>query len=232
MLTRKKSFPFCGLSILFSALMLLGNINGQNNIRVVGTVVDSQGNPIPKADAVLLSPPCLKQKNSKEWRDQINPAYTTHEDGIFFLDAFDNAKVARVLISEPIPERAWTPIPSPDLTLQCFPEFQGVIVKAPRSGATIQLNKISPQIKYKSVLIDLSKLFKDRRELLKSNPSLKMSVEYRGIKVVNSIRVEEETFDRIKNEVRFYLPTGSWNLLFEISNGNKKSIVSTKIKIE
>lgn len=209
MITKLK---FLCLLVFTMTLMLSGEINSQNLVSVAGLVIDDEGKPVSKAIATLFTLPCEKCP------DHINVSYTTNEDGVFFLDT--KAKKAKLLIEGPIPDGLWNPIAPADLTLERFPEFQGIILEDIESSQTVQLGEVAPHLKYEAVSIDLLKLFNVDKTFLENGSSLRISIEYKGVRVANDLLVQR-AIDLTESKVKFALPQGKWELIFEITKGNQ-----------
>lgn len=217
----------CMLFLMVLTSMLISEINGQDSISVAGIVVDDEGNPVRDALVSMLYPPC------KVCIDHIIPGYKTGEEGVFFLDGENiKAKKVRIFIEETVPDGLWNPIFPADLTLERFPEFRGIVVKSPKSGGTIQLGEVSPHVKYRPVSIDLLKLFKVDKDFLTKSSSLRLSVEYKGVRVANDLLIDERDIDKTENKVNFALPKGKWKLLFEISNRNQRKVSKVSVDLE
>lgn len=205
-----------GLTLCMSA-----KSNGQNTFSVAGIVVDDEGNPLENAAVSMHFPPC------DTCFDHIIPSNKTGKDGFFSFDVVLDLQQVELVIAGPVPDGLWTPGSTTGLS-----DFQGIKLNPSIPGEFVELVRVLPHIQFKAVSIDLLKLFNVDEVSLGNNSLLTISIDYKGEKIVDDLWVHERAIDKRNNKVNFALPKGKWEVIFEISNKNRKRVGSVLVDLE
>lgn len=189
---------------------------GQNSLglTVTGRVVSASGAPVGNAVVSLLYPPC------PGCIDHIIPSVRTDDHGFFMLEG-DNisASEASVFVEQEAPKGYWNPIYPTEVRLSGFAEYHGMKLRG--GGRKMEIGDVRPTVEYRSVEIDLRKIFGFDFEVgRRISHALRLSISRRGRTAMRDIAIPEHSIN--SGIVRMALPTGPWKLEFSLDVQRRK----------
>ncbi len=187
---------------------------GQDKARLSGRVLDKKGNPVPKVQVSLIYEPC------DTCIDQVIPAVSTNEDGVFFFLQDYGLERATVFVEGVVPKDSWNPINASNLAFSKHGRFSGTPVNFLQSNS-IHLGDILPAVFYEKTAINLRELFAiDLQQHDYSMKGLTLEIkDDRGNLVVEK-SIPQEFVDK-EFSLSLVLPQGRWYLFFSVCLQNR-----------
>lgn len=183
------------------------------SLSVGGRVVDRKGKPLANALVSML------YTNCPGCHDRIIPATKTNKDGLFAMPV--ETKIGSsltVLIEQEAPSGFWSPFFADDIALSKA-GLKGIPIKVRKLTGTIQLGDVPPTVEYRTLSIDISKLFHiSPTELNFDFATLTITKGY--IVIYKDITIPASAIH--SSTIRLALPKGRWGLLFSIKRGNSR----------
>lgn len=217
------------LSVLRIALMfsLVTGTLAQHKISVAGIVVDGSGRPVRGA-AVSIGNDYSK---CPRCRDTTATGFLTGDNGFFFHEDTLGSKWGRLHIVVPPPEAYMAFYPRG--LLRRYPEFRGIPVKKPKSGATVNLEYVKATTVYVPFTVDLLKTFEIEKARFDQLSSFNISIHYKDVTLRDRLMITPRYIDWDKGAAKLALPGGEWKLdLFATDMSQNGRILKRSVKVK
>lgn len=206
------------LCILLAISLSFSMAIGQGQTAVSGIVVDELGKPVSGATVRLVSP-----RDSGQIGGAL-PVDRTDESGVFFLVDHLARQNAWLQIEGPQPNGVWNAVSPVNFTLSQFDEFIGIPIKQLGQNRTVQLGKVPLHIEYRTVFIDLHKLFQGDCLLFDNDARVSVEISYKEQLLLRETIVDDRTYDRKEHRLIFALPKAKWTVtLFLMTESHSTS---------
>lgn len=202
------------------------SISAQHKISVAGIVVNSNGKPVEGANVSLSH--CSAKCNG--CHDEVFVVYKTGSNGVFFLDGIFPSRTAMLNIVTPASDGFWNLYPGDSVNK--YPEFRGIPVNRPKSGATVNLGYVLANIVYIPFSIDLLKLFEVDKLGFDKLSRFKIGIQYKEVTIWDQIMITEKFIDWDNALAKLALPVGQWRLdFFATDNRQNKRLLKRTIVV-
>lgn len=199
---------------LFCCVPLSPVAQTSKSLSVAGRVLERRGKPVTNALVSIYYPWCTG------CHDRIIPSVNTNEEGLFAVPVEGKiGSSATIFIEQNVPKGFWSPFFADEVAFSKA-GILGIPIRVRSRPGTIQLGDVRPAVEYRTVSIDISKLFHiDPADV--TVETLTMTIVRGNAVIYKDITLPAMAVDS-STTVHLALPQGRWGLLFSIQRGTTR----------